>query len=143
MEPFTTFSAAACNRGPATWGLPTATPPPRSQLPHQVLLGPFYAPYHHSLVIPAPAPPFAAARPQMARRAFAQRTVPPHDPDATTPHGAYHLELLLGDGQGGTRVGALKKRIVALEAVVKDPEVGGRRRTRCEVVGWLDVRGMM
>ncbi len=62
----------------------------------------------------------------MARRAFAQRTVPPHDPDATTPHGAYHLELLLGDGQGGTRVGALKKRILALEAVAKDPEVGGR-----------------
>ncbi|KXZ55006.1 hypothetical protein GPECTOR_3g17 [Gonium pectorale] len=40
-------------------------------------------------------------REEMERRAFSTRTVPPHDPSATTAAAAYPLSLLLGAGAGG------------------------------------------
>ncbi|PNH03717.1 hypothetical protein TSOC_010193 [Tetrabaena socialis] len=52
---------------------------------------------------------------EMQRRAFAQRTVPPHNPFATTAATAYPLELLLGpsDSGGGEHSGAPASSLIA------------------------------
>ncbi|KAG2424150.1 hypothetical protein HXX76_014683 [Chlamydomonas incerta] len=43
---------------------------------------------------------------EVQRKAFERRTIPPHNPSATTPKDAYPLELLLGPHSTGAVVGA-------------------------------------
>lgn len=81
----------------------------------------------------------------MARRAFAQRTVPPHDPHAVSAREAYPLELLLRfpPGETGEEVEGPGAAELVAELFVKqihnlanDAQVGRRMVGSCIFGGW-------